>query len=420
MKKQFDPYDFSKRVVDGVPVYYKKFPNAPCVHVRVCFNVGCLNDPKDLAGISHFLEHMIFDGCPSIKTKKDVVEWSKKYTLDSWNAWTWFTNTNYHLRCLPENLDKALVGMKDMIFNPYLRAEDVEHERKVITEEAWGVYKNEKYLKYHKEVLDNFAHGTAQAKTSNPLGWPKTIKKISQHDLKEWHTKNYGKGNFFMVVSGNINDNIFKKVERFVADIPKSKQEKLNFGALKKPKKNIITKNSSDIGDPREQAEITIERSMYTKDSLSEEVQNITASLLHDILFERLRTEKALCYGVRAGSHIQKNLTGWHINVMTKEENVEIVKKEIWKAIDNITAGKEKNRFDDLKRVGLDRLKSKEEVTNEVSDYVLACIWRFNKVTSKKSKLKEKTKISYKDVVSCLKETFKKEWVVTETILPKK
>lgn len=143
--KTFDPYDFSKKIIEGVPVYYKNFPNSPCIHINVCFNVGVLNDRPESVGISHFLEHLIFDGSPKLPTKKIIEEWKKVNTLNSWNAWTYFTNTNYHLKCLPEKLDIVLDGMADMIFNPLLKSEDVEHERNVITQEAWGRLKTKNY-----------------------------------------------------------------------------------------------------------------------------------------------------------------------------------------------------------------------------------------------------------------------------------
>ena len=158
----FDPYDFEKTEIDGVPVYWKNFPTSPCIHIDVCFNVGSLYDTPDRAGMSHFLEHMIFDGSPTLPTKKAITEWSKVYALNSWNAWTYFTNTNFYLRCLPEHFDTALAGMRDMIFHPLLRAEDIEHERQVITQEAWGVFKNEKFLAFCKEMLANQYAGTAR------------------------------------------------------------------------------------------------------------------------------------------------------------------------------------------------------------------------------------------------------------------
>jgi predicted Zn-dependent peptidase len=418
--KTFDPYDFSKKVIDGVPVYYKNFPVAPCIHINVCFRVGATNDPENIVGVSHFLEHMIFDGSPTIPTKKDINEWSKVYALNSWNAWTSQNNTNYHLKCLPENFDAVLVGMKDMIFNPLLREEDIEHERNVITQEAWGRYKNEKFLAYCKESLQNTFHGTAIAKTYSSLGWPETIAKISRTDVYDWHKTNYVKGNFIIVISGAIENKHLNKIKTFLKDIPEAKVKKVEFGKLRKPLKLEVTKTADEIGDPREQVDITFERMAMIDANTKEEVHQLTSSVLHDILFERMRTEKALCYGVSAVTYVMKEVKGWHTNIKAKEENVETIKTEFWKALNDIYKGKEKGRFEILKKVELDRLRSAEETTSTATNDALYSVNKFGKIVTKKSAISEMKKVEYKDIVACLKEGFKKDWTVTEIILPSK
>lgn len=419
-KGAFDPYDFSRVIYDGVPVYYKNFPTSPCIHIHICFNVGSLDDREKSAGISHFLEHMIFDGSPKIPDKKAVEEWRKLNTLGSWNAWTFFSNTNYHLRCLPEKFETVLDGMFDMIFNPFLRAKDVEHERKVITQEAWGVYKNEKYLRYCKETLHNSYHGTLREKTTSPLGWPETVAKITQEDITKWHKENYGKGNFFIVVAGKIKDGDLKKVENFIKNTPTVKTRKIDFGNIGKPKKLSLTKTGEEIGDPREQAEISFDRVQSVKSASGNEIQKMSEAFLYDILFERLRTEKALCYGVSVGAYGQKDFIMWNVNLKVKDDSVNVVKKEFWKALDDITSGKEKTRFNKLKQVRIDRLKSLEEITANTTEQVLNNLWRFGKTIPFKSMLKEREDISYKDVSTCLKNAFQKDWTVTEVILPSK
>ncbi|MCX6701700.1 MAG: insulinase family protein, partial [Candidatus Zambryskibacteria bacterium] len=224
--KNFDPYDFSKKEIDGVIVYYKNLPWAPCINVYIAFNTGAFSDPVDKEGLSHFLEHMIFNGSPKIKDKKAKNKWSKKYALNSWNAWTSFDQTVYYLKCLPENYKSVLIGMKDMIFHPYLRTKDVEHERGVITQEAWRRFKNEKYLSYTKEISNNLYHGHNYSRVSTPLGWPETIAKISQKDIKQWYDEKYAIGNFYIVLTGAVEDKSIELLKIFMKDIPKKSFDK--------------------------------------------------------------------------------------------------------------------------------------------------------------------------------------------------
>jgi zinc protease len=420
-KKDFDPYDFSKKEIDGVPVYYKNLPWAPCMNIYVVFNTGAFSDPVGKEGLSHFLEHMIFDGSLKIKDKKAVKEWSKKYALNSWNAWTSFYQTAYHLRCLPENYKFVLVGMKDMIFHPYLRKKDIEHERGVITQEAWRRFKNEKYLSYTKEVSYNSYYGHNFSRVVVPLGWPETIAKISQNDVKKWHTEKYAKGNFCIVITGAVEEINIELLNNFIKNIPKKSAKKYEKGLVQIPKKLKIVKNSEEIGDPNEQVDITISRaSAYTSQEKTQ-MTYLFRTLMSDLLNERLRTEKGLCYGVSVYTHLDVDFSEMCMNIKTDEKNIDLVQKEFWKIIKEIIAGKHKNKFNVLKRVSVDQVKSRELMSDDVaSNAVNDIIMYDNIVIPLFQDLKEMEEVTYKDMEKFAKETFNPEWTYTEIILPSK
>src|SRR5579872_3606922 len=257
--KDFDPYDFEKKEIHGVPVYWKNLPWAPCVHIRIVFNVGAFNDEVGKEGTAHFLEHMMFQGCPSMPNEKAIKEFRKKYSLGTLNANTWYNRTIYTARSLPENFKKVLDGVKDMIFRSYLQKEDVEHERKVITQEAWRYYKNEKFLHYIKERSKNLYHGHEWERNPRTLGWPETITKINQKDLADFHAKGYSKENMFIVLTGNLEEKDLDLMKVFLNDVPSNKKIKLSEGATEKPLNNKTTKTAEEIGDVREQLEFSIE-----------------------------------------------------------------------------------------------------------------------------------------------------------------
>jgi predicted Zn-dependent peptidase len=299
---------------------------------------------------------------------------------------------------LTEHFDKVLSGMKDMVFHPLLKNKDVLHEKSVITQEAWGRYKNEKYLRYTREILENVFYGTKKERISSPLGWPESILKIKQSDIKKWHKENYGKGNFYIVIAGCIDKNILSKIEKFLKNIPTIKTVKKDFGKLSKPKRNLIEKTGDEIGDPKEQVEITFERTLESKLCPNPEIINMTRSLLSDILFEKMRTEKALCYGVNVFYGFQKDFFQFGVNVNAKEENKQLIIGEFNKAIKSIVSGKELKRFQTLKKVNIDKIKSKEEVTEEITENALHSIWQYGKVFTRKESLSSYEKITYKDV----------------------
>ncbi len=418
----FDPYDFSKKEVSGVPVYYKNLSWAPCIHIHIVFNTGAFDDPEGKEGLSHFLEHMIFDGSPLLPSKKDIQEWSKTNALGTWNAGTGFYDTSYYLECLPENYEVVLAGMKDMIFNSYLREEDVESERKVITQEAWGRFQNQKFLNYLKEVFANVYYGHNRVRFNSPLGWPDTIEKMTTEDIKSWHKNNYVKGNFFIVLVGAIDESHVESIAKHFNDVPtKIMPSKPSSGSIEKPKKNKFVKTADEIGEIKEQVEISISRSMNYLPVEQSYVLSATRRLLQDILHEKMRIEKSLCYSIHVMSIVHKDYSEIMMNIKTDEKNVDVVEKAFWKTIEEIQDGEHEDRFNKLKNLNLDQIKSKERMSDDIVRGVIREIRVENgKIRTLEESLAMVAKITYEDVVEFTKNTFAKEYVFTEIILPSK
>ena len=419
--KNFDPYDFSKVEIDGVPIYYKNLSWAPCIHIRIVFNTGAFDDPEGKEGLSHFFEHMVFDGCPTLPDKKAIQEWSKIHALNTSNAWTSFENTTYWLRCLPEEYQTALAGMKDMIFYSYFRPEDVEHERKVITQEAWNRFQNEKFLAYTKEYLDNIFHGHEHSRFYSPLGWPETIAEISQEDILSWHKSHYGIGNFFIVLAGNVEDKHIEMLKDFLKDLPKVTKEVRREGQIRKPKEKRFVKTADEIGEVKEQVEISLLRFAEKMPYEKNEIASIFSKLVYEILHERLRIEQSLCYNVNVGVWDEKTYSEMGMNVKTDEKNIEIVEKEFRNVLNEIKDNKHQNRFETIKKVYSQRVKSQELLSGDIADDTLSEISKFDGQTfTLENQLKEIEKVTYQDVVQFSDWAFDPDYTYTEIILPSK
>ncbi len=419
--KDFDPYDFSKKEIDGVPVYYKNLPWAPCINIRAVFNSGAFDDPIGKEGVAHFLEHLPGNGSPLIPDKKAMLEWSKVNTLNSKNAWTDFDNTNYYLKCLPEKYIEVLRGMKDYIFFPYLRPEDVEHERKIVTQEAWGRFTNEKFLAFTKESLNNLFDGHTRKRYYNAVGWPETIAKISREDIVAWHKAHYGIGNFFIVLTGAVEESHVDAIKEFLKDLPKVSVAKRDDGSVSKPKQKRTVKYADEIGEIKEQVEISIERAGERLPYGKEEVRNLSARLLQDLLHEKLRIENSLCYGVSVGSWNEKTFFYGAVSVKTEEKNIDLVEREFYSVLNNIKEGKSQDRFQMIKKVYLEQVKSQEMLSSGIADGAVSEISDFDgHIVTQKEQLEKIEKVTYDEVSEFIAWAYDPEYVHTEIILPSK
>lgn len=418
--ENFDPYDFSKKEIDSVPIYYKNIPLAPCIHIRVVFNTGAFDDPVGKEGLSHFFEHLIFDGSPTLPDKKAIREWEKLHTLNTWNAWTSFYITNYWLKCLPEEYDTALAGMKDMIFHSYLRPEDVEHERKVITQEAWNKFQNKKFLEYCREYIKNIFYGHDHARFATSLGWPETIDKISHNDIVSWYKNHYGIGNFFIVLAGAVEEKHIENISLFLKDLPKATENTISGGMLGKPKEKRFIKIADEIGEVKEQVEITIMRINKVLEESRSEIASMSKHLIYDLLHEKLRIDRSLCYNVDVTLWLEKTYSQITMNVKTDEKNIEIVEKEFWNVIEEIQDRKYMSRFETIKKLDIQQVRAQERLSGDIANNVVRDVPRYGRPVTLTEELTEMGNVTYDDVVKFIKETFDPEYVFTEIILPSK
>ncbi len=111
--KDFDPFDFNKKEISNVPIYYKHLPWSPCIHIRIVFNSGAFSDPIGKEGVAHFLEHMFFKGSKKFPNEKIINDWSLKNTINSFNASTNLDYTYFSLRCLPEKFRSNFLSGPD-------------------------------------------------------------------------------------------------------------------------------------------------------------------------------------------------------------------------------------------------------------------------------------------------------------------
>lgn len=364
---------------------------------------------------------MLFKGCPSIPNRKAIKEWSKIYTLNTFNATTNYDNTCYMLKCLPEKYNIVLSGLRDIIFKSFINGEDAENEKKVIIQEVWDSFLNDKYLRYKKEFISIAFIGNQLSRLNSAIGWPETIEKISREDIIAWYNKNYGIGNFYIVLTGAVGDEQITKLEGFLKDLPEANLNNEDFGVINKPSLNKIIKIADEIGQTKEQVEISIHRVSKETSYENNEIASMLARLMNDLLNEKLRSELDLCYVVNTEIWRSKKYTRTYINIKTEEKNIELVEKEFQNIIDSINNKKQIDKFNIIKNLYKEQIMSREFLSGDIADIVLREVSRFDgHIITQKEQIENINRVNYGEVVKFASEVFDPEYLVTEIILPSK
>lgn len=161
-------------------------------------STGARDESAEIAGVSHFLEHMVFKG--TRRRSADQVNRELDHLGAQSNAFTSEDSTVFYASVLPECQGHAVDLLTDLM-QPLLREEDFETERQVILEEIamyddqppYGAFERATELFFGQHPLSTRVLGTAE-----------TVADMSVAQMEAYHQSRYTKDNMFLIASGNI------------------------------------------------------------------------------------------------------------------------------------------------------------------------------------------------------------------------
>lgn len=153
--------------------------NSPSATVGIWADTGSSAEPKELNGITHFIEHLLFQGTKN-RAKKQLEQ--DVYSLGALlNSSTQRDFCSFYMTLAPNDVSKAVEILSDLIQNSSLNADDIEATRKFILREL-----DETQTNYEQVVMDNL-HSVAYQQT--PLGFSKygptaNIERFTKADIE--------------------------------------------------------------------------------------------------------------------------------------------------------------------------------------------------------------------------------------------
>src|SRR3954465_8389952 len=121
------------RLDNGIRLVTERMPDVRSVALGFWVDVGSRDESPEMAGASHFLEHLLFKGTEQ-RTARQIAE-SVEAVGGEMNAFTTKEYTAFYTRLLDEDIELGLDILCDIISAPAFRPDEVEAERQVILEE---------------------------------------------------------------------------------------------------------------------------------------------------------------------------------------------------------------------------------------------------------------------------------------------
>lgn len=175
-------------------------------------DTGARDEAPEIAGISHFLEHMVFKGTKR-RTAEQVNSELDHLGAQS-NAFTSEESTVFHACVLPECQAQAVDLLTD-IMHPSLREEDFETERQVILEEI-AMYDDQPPYGAMERAMELFFGDHSLGR--RVLGTAETVSEMTIEQMIGYHKQRYTLDNMFLVASGQVDfEQLVEQTESLVS-----------------------------------------------------------------------------------------------------------------------------------------------------------------------------------------------------------
>ena len=172
---------------------------AESVAVGVFIASGSRHESERTAGISHFIEHMLFKGTPS-RRPIDITR-AIEGRGGNFNACTGEESTCYYCHLPSEYLEDAVETLADMYLNASIPDEEFVREKEVVIEEI-RMYEDEP----DSVALENLQRNLfPDSRLGAPVaGSEDSLRPLQPDDLRKYIKEHYLPGNTLVVVAGDF------------------------------------------------------------------------------------------------------------------------------------------------------------------------------------------------------------------------
>ena len=209
---------------NGLIVLTERMEHIRSVAMGVWIKSGSRCEDAEINGISHFVEHMLFKGTRSRSAQSIAREMdSIGGNLD---AFTGKETICFNVKSLADHVPIALDVLADLVLNPTFVSTEIERERGVILEEIKIDEDNPDVL-VHELFTQNFWKDHPLGKPI--LGTTKTVGRLDQQKLFDYHIGRFRGGNMVFSAAGNLEHDQFVEAvtHKFASLSPGEASQKL-------------------------------------------------------------------------------------------------------------------------------------------------------------------------------------------------
>ncbi len=221
--------------------------------VKTYVNTGSFNETDNIRGISHYIEHNLFNGSEALGDKVFFDEVNKMGA--GTNASTSFSVTDYFISSnLLEDTDfeKEIELHAGMLTSPKFLVDKLEKEKKIVNSEI-NMYMGEDFSIGETQTIKNLFN-VKSSSLDLVAGTTDNITKLTRDDVVNYFNNNYYPANMTTVITGDVDpDQTMKLVSKYFNTPNKITQDR-HFETLKPIEKTI----RQDIISPKSESAASV------------------------------------------------------------------------------------------------------------------------------------------------------------------
>lgn len=337
------------------------------VSVGVFVDAGTRDEPVEINGVAHLLEHMAFKGTKR-RSALDIVAEIEEVG-GHLNAYTSREHTAYYAKVLKEDTPLAVDILADILQNSTFEPEELARERSVVLQEIGQAHDTP------DDVV--FDHFQATAFPDQPLGRPvlgdaELVRSMSREAIMGYMDKAYGAGSMVLSAAGMIeHDQLVALADHLFRDLP-DRQPISNEAASYGGGSHLIDRDL-------EQVHLTVGfpgLGMHDPDIYASTVMSVLfGGGMSSRLFQEIRERRGLVYSIHSYCSCYSDCGLFGIYAGTGEEEIAellpVLADEVRRLAASLEEGEVRRARNQLKAATLMSLESTGSRAEQLGEQML-------------------------------------------------
>lgn len=192
---------FESALPNGLRIIGQKLPHYQSISLGVWIGTGSVKERDNEAGISHFIEHMLFKGTQKRSAQQIAAEMDGMGA--QLNAFTSKECTCYYAKFMGSRLRQAADVLSDMVLHSAFDPEEMKKEKGVVTEEILMVEDSPEDLAM--DLLSETFFGKSPL-GSPILGTKETVQSFTREGILNYMARHYEPANMLVAVAGDFDE----------------------------------------------------------------------------------------------------------------------------------------------------------------------------------------------------------------------